>query len=38
MSDGDLLTVLQLGESAAERLGAHVRKAFDTGDGTEGIA
>ena len=27
-----------LGKRAAERLGAHVRRAFDTGDGTEGIA
>lgn len=27
-----------LGEGAAERLGAHVRKAFDTSEGTEGIA
>lgn len=27
-----------LGDGAAKRLGAHVRRAFDTGDGTEGIA
>lgn len=27
-----------LGSGGAERLGVHVRTAFDTGDGTEGIA